>query len=119
MADLLRRLLQRGKAVDYIGRILAAFEAYESVNQRDEPSPRSGQQPWVRNQALDRPLTNRELEILSFLGRGLRNKEIAARLFISPETVKKHTSSIYRKLDSPNRQQAVAKAYGLGGVLKQ
>jgi LuxR family maltose regulon positive regulatory protein len=118
MADLLRRLLQNGKAVDYIGRILVAFDAYESVDERDKPSPQSEQQPWMRNQALDDPLSNRELEILSFLGQGLRNKDIAAGLFISPETVKKHTANIYRKLDAHNRQQAIVKAYGLG-LLKQ
>ncbi len=118
MVDLLKRLLQHGKAVDYIGRILTAFESYESVNERDESSPQSEQQLWMRNQALDEPLSNREIEVLSFLGQGLRNKEIAGRLFISPETVKKHTASIYRKLDAHNRQQAVVKAYGLG-VLKQ
>jgi len=46
MADLLTRLLQRGKAVDYIGRILAAFDAYEPVDVRDESpllSPNSNQ----------------------------------------------------------------------------
>ncbi|MCP4627620.1 MAG: hypothetical protein GY850_29505 [bacterium] len=114
IADLLRHLLECGKAVDYIKWILAAFNSYESVGERDEPSPQPEQQPWMRNQALDKPLTNRELEILSFLGQGLQNKEIADRLFISPETVKKHTGSIYRKLDSHNRQQTVAKAYRLG-----
>ena len=118
MADLLTRLLQYGKAVDYIERILAAFDAYESVGERDKPSPKSEQQPRTRNQTLDEPLTNRELEILSFLEQGLQNKEIADRIFISPETVKKHTSNIYRKLDSHNRQQAVVKAYQLG-ILKQ
>jgi len=66
------------------------------------------------NQTLYEPLTNRELEILSFLEQGLQNKEIADRIFISPETVKKHTSNIYRKLSSHNRQQAVVKAYRLG-----
>ena len=118
MADLLTRLLQYGKAVDYIERILAAFDAYESVGERDKPSPKSEQQPRTRNQTLDEPLTNRELEILSFLEQGLQNKEIADRIFISPETVKKHTSNIYRKLDSHNRQQSVVKAYQLG-ILKQ
>jgi len=70
------------------------------------------------NQALDKPLSNRELEILSLLGKGLRNKEIADRLFIAPETVKRHTANIYRKLDAHNRQKAVVKAYELG-LLKQ
>lgn len=70
------------------------------------------------NQALDKPLSNRELEILSLLGKKLRNKEIADRLFIAPETVKRHTANIYRKLDAHNRQKAVVKAYELG-LLKQ
>jgi LuxR family maltose regulon positive regulatory protein len=118
MADLLRRLLQQGKAVDYIGRILTAFDVNESAGGQVGPSPDSEQQPWVRNQALDRPLTNRELEILSYLGQGLRNKEIAAKLFVSPETVKKHASNICRKLNAHNRQQAVAQAHRLG-ILKQ
>ena len=114
MADLLTRLLQQGKAVDYIERILAAFDAYESVDGREEPSPQSEQQPWIRNQAIENPLTNRELEILVFLGQGLQNKEIAAKLFISLETVKRHSANIYRKLDAHNRQQAVVTASRLG-----
>jgi len=118
MADLLRHLLQHGKAADNIRRILAAFNAYESLVKRDKNSNQSEQQPWARNQELDDPLSNRELEILSFLGRGLRNKDIAERLFISPGTVKKHTVNIYRKLKSHNRQHAVMKAYRLG-ILKQ
>jgi LuxR family maltose regulon positive regulatory protein len=114
MADLLKRLLQHGNAGGYIRRILVAFDAHESVHKRGELSPWSEQQPEMCNQALDKPLSNRELEILSLLGKGLRNKEIADRLFISPETVKKHTVNIYRKLDAHNRQKAVVKAYELG-----
>ncbi|MEZ4563375.1 MAG: LuxR C-terminal-related transcriptional regulator [Thermomicrobiales bacterium] len=45
------------------------------------------------------PLSPRELQILALLGKRDSNKEIAARLFISPATVKRHTVSIYRKLD--------------------
>jgi LuxR family transcriptional regulator, maltose regulon positive regulatory protein len=118
MADLLRRLLPYGKAVDYIERILAAFESDESVNRWDEFSPQVGRQPWMHNQALDEPLTNRELEVLALLENGLRNKEIAAKFFISPETVKKHTKNIYRKLDAHTRQQAIVKAYDLGIIKK-
>ena len=114
MAELLTRLLQRGKAVDHIERILAAFDAYESVDDRDEPSPQSEQQPLICNQTLENPLTSRELEILVFLGQGLQNKEIAARLFISLATVKRHSANIYRKLDAHNRQQAIIKASRLG-----
>lgn len=61
------------------------------------------------------PLTERELDVLNQLGKGLTNKQIARALFISPGTVKTHTLSIYLKLDVKNRTEAVvqAKAYGI------
>ncbi len=59
-------------------------------------------------------LTDRELEILALLAQRYRNKEIAARLYISPVTVKRHASNIYQKLQVSNRRQAVAKATELG-----
>ena len=70
--------------------------------------------PQVRNQALPDPLSNREIEILSLLAEGLRNKEIANQLFISLETVKKHVSHIIRKLNAHNRQEAVSNAFKSG-----
>lgn len=53
------------------------------------------------------PLTERELEVLSLLSRGLANKQIAAALGISEHTVKFHVSSIYQKLNVTNRTEAV------------
>jgi DNA-binding CsgD family transcriptional regulator len=50
-------------------------------------------------------LSPREAEIVGLVMQGLSNKEIEARLFISLETVKKHLSSIYRKLSVMNRLQ--------------
>lgn len=57
-------------------------------------------------------LSNREKEILEFLSRGLMYKEIAAELFLSPETVRKHVYHIYEKLHVNNRVAAVNKFYG-------
>ncbi len=57
-------------------------------------------------------LSNREKEILEQLSKGLMYKEIAAELFISPETVRKHVYHIYEKLHVTNRIEAVNKYFG-------
>ena len=53
------------------------------------------------------PLTERELEVLGLLSKGLANKQIATALGISEHTVKFHVSSIYQKLHVTNRTEAV------------
>jgi DNA-binding NarL/FixJ family response regulator len=62
------------------------------------------------------PLTPRELEILSCVGRGLSNSEIAGTLFISQATVKTHFTRVLMKLDLRDRAQAVVLAYETGLV---
>jgi len=57
-------------------------------------------------------LTNREREILELLSRGLMYKEIAAEIYISVQTVRKHVYNIYEKLHVNNRIAAVNKFYG-------
>jgi DNA-binding NarL/FixJ family response regulator len=61
-------------------------------------------------------LTPRELDILTLMARGLRNKEIASQLFITERTVKFHANAIYRKLDVSSRTEAVSKALKHGLV---
>jgi DNA-binding NarL/FixJ family response regulator len=63
--------------------------------------------------ALDSPLSEREQEVLSLIATGSTNKEIAARLHLSPHTVKEHTSAIYRKLGVRNRAEATRQAQRL------
>lgn len=60
-------------------------------------------------------LSDRELEILHPLSEGLRYKEIADQLFISPETVRTHVRNIYQKLRVTSRMEAVNKIYGKRG----
>jgi DNA-binding NarL/FixJ family response regulator len=60
------------------------------------------------------PLSEREREVLEAIANGATNREIAGELYLSPHTVKEHTSSLYRKLGVRNRAEAVQKAQRLG-----
>jgi DNA-binding NarL/FixJ family response regulator len=69
------------------------------------------QQPASQEGLID-TLSAREKEILELLSKGLMYKEIAAQLYLSPETVRKHVYHIYEKLHVNNRVAAVNKFYG-------
>ena len=62
------------------------------------------------------PLTRREEEVLQLIADGLSTPEVAAQLYISVKTVKNHLASIYQKLDSRDRTQAVLRAVRMGIV---
>jgi DNA-binding NarL/FixJ family response regulator len=61
-------------------------------------------------------LSPRELEILQLLGRGLSNKEIGGKLFISEDTVKRHISNLFVKLKVNDRAQATSEAIRRGFI---
>jgi DNA-binding CsgD family transcriptional regulator len=63
----------------------------------------------------DLHITHRELEILELIARGLSNREIAEKLFVSESTVKTHSSRVFDKLGARRRTQAVqlGKEFGL------
>lgn len=69
-------------------------------------------QSFVRNEAAVASLaiTPREYAVLERLSSGQSNKEIARALGCSPETVKSHAASLYRKLDVPGRVAAIEQA---------
>jgi two-component system response regulator DesR len=60
------------------------------------------------------PLSKREREVLELIAAGKTNREIAERLFLSPHTIKDHTTALYRKLGVRNRAEAARKAEQLG-----
>lgn len=55
-------------------------------------------------------LSSRELEVLQLMAEGLSNQEIAARLFVSINTVKTHSSRLFEKMEVDRRTQAIDKA---------
>ena len=65
---------------------------------------------------MGRELSDRELSILALLPTELTLREVAATLFLSMNTVKTHTRSIYRKLGASTRAEAVHRAEELGLV---
>lgn len=58
-------------------------------------------------------ISDREYEVLLLLAEGYSNKEIAKRLFVSPNTVKTHLGRLYSKLEVSRRTQAIHKAKSL------
>jgi len=82
----------------------------ETVVVREVPVPAS--ESFVRDQAKLEALgiTPRELEILELIAAGLSNKEIAASVFVSENTVKTHLSRLFDKLGAKRRTQAIQMA---------
>jgi LuxR family maltose regulon positive regulatory protein len=107
MARLLYEALSRGIAPDYVRRLLAAVPVTEP-EQAHPATPKTPKTEWVE------PLSERELEGLQLIAKGLANQEIASKLFLSLNTVKVHTRNIYGKLSAHHRAEAVARARALG-----
>jgi LuxR family maltose regulon positive regulatory protein len=61
-------------------------------------------------QSIDEPLSDREIEVLRLLSAGFTNQAIADKLFVAIGTIKKHTHSIYQKLEVDSRTRAIKKA---------
>jgi LuxR family maltose regulon positive regulatory protein len=112
MAALLRSLLgtrrraraAAGAGTEHLHRVIQAFQ----------PATTQADSTARAVLGLIEPLTDRELEVLRLLAAGRRNRDIAAELVVTLETVKKHTSHIFDKLGAANRTEAVAHARRLG-----
>jgi LuxR family maltose regulon positive regulatory protein len=97
--SLLQETARRGIQTEYVTALLAAFPPQV----QPEPIPDS---PEV--------LTEREMDVLRLMADGLKNQEIGAKLFISLNTIRYHTTNIFSKLSVDNRTAAVARARELG-----
>lgn len=95
------------------GRSLLAPEVTTRLMQRFLRMPLKG---GAAQRERFAPLTDRELEVLTLVARGLTNREIAERLVLSEATVKTHVQRILLKLELRDRVQAVVLAYEAGLV---
>ena len=76
------------------------------------PTPEDTRAPEDAAYALS--LTRREMQMLTMVGEGMSNKEIARKVWVTEQTVKFHLSNIYRKLGVSNRTEASRVAYDHG-----
>ena len=106
MAHLLSKAAALSRMPEYIGKLLAAFQA--EAHKREDPASRPPARPLVE------PLSPRELEVLQLMAQGRSNQEISERLFLALSTVKGHNRNIFDKLQVQRRTEAVARARELG-----
>ena len=112
MARLLAEAVDQGIMPDYAGTLLAAFGgAHARTSDRASTRP-----PTTTTEALIEPLSQRELEVLRLIARGLSNHDISERLYLALSTVKGHNRVIFAKLGVQRRTEAVARARDLGLV---
>jgi LuxR family maltose regulon positive regulatory protein len=96
---------QDQKLLGYVDKLLAAFVQPVTMPQSKIENPET---------KMLEPLSQRELEVLQLVARGLSNHEIGERLFLALDTVKGHNRSIYAKLQVQRRTEAIARARELG-----
>jgi LuxR family maltose regulon positive regulatory protein len=115
MADLLGRLAAKGAAGvarEYVEQILRAFAA-----ERSSPQPQPANLPTAQAAArggMIEPLTRRERPVLELLAQRMTAREIAQKLILSDQTVKRHRANVYQKLGVHSRGHAIAAAVTLG-----
>jgi LuxR family maltose regulon positive regulatory protein len=114
MVELLKQLAKHQKIKGFVRRLLVAFRHEAASSVQDESDTQNAQNLSVITGELLEPLTNRELEVLTLLSQGLSNKEIASKMYLSSETIKKHVYNIYQKLYVHSRISAIERARELG-----
>ncbi len=103
MAKIIERFADQTGSTDYLDLVLTKCKAITAqplnITTDQAPSIPGGE-----------ALTNRELDILELLTQRLQNKEMAEKLFVSPETIKTHLKHLYQKLGVNNRREAATVA---------
>jgi LuxR family maltose regulon positive regulatory protein len=106
LGDLLQAAAASGVQPDYTGRLLKAWRQESQSSQSGQPEPVTAPSQSL----LIDPLSERELEVLKYLGTSLTVPEIADQLYVAVSTVRSHTKNIYSKLDVHSRMEALRRA---------
>lgn len=96
----------------WLGRRLTRTTETVVVREIVVPAPSSFVRDHAKVESLG--ITPRELEVLELIAEGLSNREIAARVFVSENTIKTHSSRVFDKLGAQRRTQAVQLGRELG-----
>jgi len=114
VVELLRQIRdEKPEFIKQVLHILAEIGSTDSTLDQDQVELKANISAESEVELFE-PLSDREIEILQLIARGLSNQQIAERLFISIGTVKWHTNNVFNKLGVRNRIQAVACAQELG-----
>lgn len=97
------------KVLSEFARLAGTAEAAPKVPETKAPTPGTPSPKTV-----EEPLTERELDVLRCIARGLSNREIAEQLVITEGTVKNHVSNLIAKLNVRDRTQTLLRAQELG-----
>ena len=114
----LRRARRRREARVRLGAALEAFEQLGAAPWAERARAElraSGARARSRREPSGDELTAQELTVAQAVVEGASNREVAARLFVSPKTVEGHLGSIYRKLGVRSRTQLVVRMSGAAG----
>ena len=106
----LRRDGRRVEARRHLGQALDEFEAFGATPWAERAAREiaaSGARARRRSHVRSAELTAQETNVALLVAEGLTNKEVAARLFLSPKTVEFHLGNVFRKLDVRTRTQLV------------
>ena len=90
----------RGQIKGYLGQISNLEDNKDQKNKDSNDS----------DNLIKYGLSTREMEVLDYITQGMKNQEIADKMFISLSTIKTHTKNIYEKLEVRNRIEAARKA---------
>jgi len=116
----LRRVRRRREARDHLRAAVQLFtETYAEpwLNRAQRELDATGETARKRDPSTIDQLTPQELQISRYVAQGLRNKEVAARLFLSPRTIEYHLRNVFSKLGIDSRAQLARLTLTADGAL--